>query len=205
MLDPANDEQRKIAMRKIAMTTGAFLVAVTAACALAGCGSTGIATAALEASGLRKPPELPDGQKPPRTVALRLDASPKLNLDKRGQPVALAVRLYKLRQKEAFERTPYTAFLNPQTERDNLGTDLVEVREIMLVPGQRVDVTENVGREAAYLAVVALFQRPAQGRWRTVVAAADAERGGLSIGLHACAMTLGGSSESATLSSVRCQ
>lgn len=171
----------------------------------AGCGSKGIASKALEATGLRKPPELPDAQKPPRSVVLRLHASPKLNLDRRGQPIALAVRLYKLRRVEAFEQAPYSVFLNTQAERDSLGADLVEVREIMLVPGQRYEVVEKISREASHLAVVALFQRPAEQRWRTVVDAADAESKGVTVGLHSCALTMSGSSQSSTLSSVRCQ
>lgn len=189
------------------MRKGLLLGIMLATCALSGCGSNGIAGAALEATGLRRPPEIPDAQKPPRSVALRLHASSKLNLDKRGQPLALSVRLYALRQKDAFEQAPYAAFLNPQAERAALGSDLVEVREIMLVPGQRYEATEKVSREAGHLALVALFQRPAEGRWRTTMAAADAERSGLTVGLHACALTsaAGGSSKSSMLSSVRCQ
>ncbi len=174
-----------------------------ASCLLAGCGSRGLAGAALEAAGLRQPPEVPDAQKPPRKVALRLHAAPKLNLDKRGQPLALSVRLYQLRQKDAFEQAPYAAFLDPQAEREALGRDLVDVREIMLVPGQHYEVTEKVGREAVHLALVALFQRPAEGRWRTTVAASDAERSGVTVGLHACALT--SSAKATKLSSVRCQ
>jgi type VI secretion system protein VasD len=192
----------------MAMRIGSFLarcVVPLAVALLAGCGSNGLAASALEAAGLRKPPELPDAQKPPRSVALRLHASNKLNLDKRGQPLALTVRLYKLRQKDAFDAAPYAAFLNPQLERESLGADLIEVREIMLVPGQRYEVTEKLGREAGHLGVVALFQRPADGRWRTAMPASDAEREGMTIGLHACALTVGGSSQTAMLSSVRCQ
>jgi type VI secretion system protein VasD len=196
-------------MRQMALKTASLAALLLAAAALPGCGSNGLAASALEATGLRKPPELPDAQKPPRSVALRLHASPKLNLDGRGQPLALSVRVYKLRQKEAFEQAPYSAFLNPQAERDSLGADLVEVRELMLVPGQRYEVTEKVSRDAGYVAVVALFQRPAQGRWRATMAALDAERNGLTVGLHACALTLnsasGNGSTAATLSSVRCQ
>lgn len=183
----------------------ACLLATLLAAALSGCGSNGLANAALEATGLRKPPEVPDAQKPPRTVALRLHASNKLNVDKNGQPLALAVRIYKLRHKEAFEQAPYAVFLSQQAERDNLGADLVEVREIMLVPGQRYEVTEKVSREAGHLAVVALFQRPAEGRWRASFAAGEAERKGLTLGLHACAMTSSGSAQASMLSSVRCQ
>lgn len=180
---------------------------------LAGCGGAALgplAGAALEAAGIRKAPELPEAQKPPRNVPLRLHAAAKLNADGRGQPLALAVRLYKLRQKSAFEQMPYAAFLDPQAERERLGADLVEVREIMLVPGQRYEVTEKVAREAGHIGIVALFHRPAAERWRVAFSTPDAEREGITVGLHACAMTVAGAGASASgpaamLGSVRCQ
>jgi len=170
----------------------------------AGCGSKGLASAALEAAGLRKPRAVSDDQAP-RSIPLRLHASHKLNLDVRGQPLALAVRLYQLRDKEAFEHMPYAAFLDPQAERRGLGADLIEVREVMLVPGQRYEVNEKLGRETGYLALVALFQRPAEQRWRVALAASDAERKGLVVGLHACALSVDARGQAAMLSSVRCQ
>ena len=173
---------------------------------LGGCGGTALAplaSAALQAAGMQKPAELPESHKPPRNVPLRLHAADRLNVDARGQPLALAVRLYKLRQKDAFEVAPYAAFLDPRLERESLGADLVEVREIMLVPGQRYEVTEKVAREAGHVGIVALFHTPAAGRWRTAVSSLDAERDGLNVGLHACAMSVG--SGTAALGSVRCQ
>ena len=177
---------------------------------LAGCGGAALAplaNVALEAAGLRKPPELPESQKPPRNVPVKLHAATRLNVNADGQPLALAVRLYKLRQKDAFEGAPYATFLDPRLERESLGADLVEVREIMLVPGQRYEVTEKVAREAGHLGIVALFHTPAAGRWRTAVSSLDAERNGVNVGLHACAMSVGSGSGSgaATLASVRCQ
>ena len=183
---------------------------LVAAAALAGCGGAALAplaNVALEAAGLRKPPELPESQKPPRNVPLRLHAASRLNVNAGGQPLALAVRLYKLRQKDAFDRAPYATFLDPRLERESLGADLVEVREIMLVPGQRYEVTEKVAREAGHLGVVALFHTPAAGRWRTAVSSVDAERDGLNIGLLACAMSVGSTRAGAAAApaSVRCQ
>ena len=175
---------------------------------LAGCGGAALAplaSAALEAAGLRKPAELPESQKPPRNVPLRLHAAKQLNVNERGQPLALAVRVYKLRQKDAFESAPYAAFLDPRVERESLGADLVEVREIMLVPGQRYEVTEKVAREAGHVGLVALFHHPAAGRWRTTVSSIDAEKDGLNVGLHACAMSMGPGGPSTALASVRCQ
>lgn len=181
-----------------------ILVPLSLCLVLAGCGGAALAplaSVALEAAGIRKPPELPESQKPPRKVPLRLHAAGKLNADSAGQPLALSVRLYKLRQKAAFEQMPYAAFLDPQLERESLGADLVEVREIMLVPGQRYEMTEKVGREAGHIGIVALFHRPAAQRWRAAFDAQEAEREGITVGLHTCAMSVG----SASLGSARCQ
>lgn len=180
--------------------------ASTLALLLAGCGGAALAplaSAVLEAAGLRKPPELPESHKPPRNVPLKLHAAQRLNVNAGGQPLALAVRLYKLRQKDAFEGAPYATFLDPRLERDSLGADLVEVREIMLVPGQRYEITEKVAREAGHVGIVALFHTPAAGRWRTAVSSPEAERDGINIGLHACAMSVGAGATA--LASVRCQ
>lgn len=180
---------------------------------LAGCAGGGlgaVAGAGLEAVGLRKAPDLPDAQKPARTVAIRLHAAERLNVDAGGQPLALVARIYKLRQRAAFESAPYAAFLSPQAEHDALGADLLEVKEVTLVPGQHYEVAEKVTREAAYLGVVALFRAPAPQRWRVAFAAAEAEKAGLTVGLHACALTAGAGAgatlgQTSSLSSVHCQ
>lgn len=153
--------------------------------ALAGCAAGG---AALEAVGLRKAPELPDAQKPARKVALRLQAADKLNLDAGGHPLALVARIYTLRQSAAFEQAPYDTFLDPAREKEALGADLVAVREVTLVPGQRYEAVEKVAREANFIGIVALYNAPAPQRWRLAYAAADAERAGVSIAANACAL-----------------
>ena len=160
---------------------------------LGGCaGGAGPAGGALEAIGLRKPaPPVPEAQQPPRNVVVRLHAAPRLNVDARGQPLALLVRIYKLRQRGAFDQAPFAAFLSPQAEREALGADLVEVREVTLVPGQRLDVSDRLARDTPWLGVVALFHAPAGNAWRAVIPAADAEGTGMTIGLHACALSAG--------------
>lgn len=174
----------------------ALRMAFTAALAcllLAGCAGGGLASAALQMVGLTKPPpEVPDAQKPPRTVHLQLHAGQRLNTDAQGQSLALVARIYKLRQRAAFEQAPYASFLDAQKEKALLGPDLLEVKEVLLVPGQRLDLQEKVSREAGFIGVVALFRAPAAQRWRATVAAQDAESDGLTIGLHACAISVAG-------------
>lgn len=165
---------------------------------LAGCG------------GIGKGPELADAQKPARTVSVRLHAAAKLNTDARGRSLALVARVYKLRQSAAFESAPYAAFLSPQAEQAAFGADLVGVKEITLVPGQKYEVQEKVSREAGYIGIVALFNKPAPQRWRLAYSAAEAEPAGVTVGLYACSLASGAGAKAhppklALPEGVRCQ
>lgn len=192
---------------------GTTMIVIAGMLALQGCAAGSIAGAALQIAGVQKPPELPDAQKPPRNVAIRLHAAQNLNAGKAVQPMALATRIYKLRQTAAFQQMHFNAFLNAQTERELLGNDLLDVKEVMLIPGQRYEVVEKVTREAYFIGVVALFQAPAEQQWRLAFAAADAEKSGITVGLHACAMSVGAGAPATTavnetgkpLAAVRCR
>lgn len=157
--------------------------------ALSGCARDGVAHRALEAAGLRQPAA--GLEKSPRQVRLHLHAAPRLNSDALGRPLALVARVYSLRQARAFEAAPYAAFLTPEAEREAFGADLVAVREMIVVPGQRMETIENVPREAAYVGVVALFHSPAPQRWRLAFASHEAEKAGLTLGLQSCALSVG--------------
>jgi type VI secretion system protein VasD len=192
----------------------AVIPAVLACLLLAGCaGNQGsLSSGLLEATGIRKPPPLPEAQQPPRKLAVRLHAAKRLNVDARGNSLALLVRVYKLRQRAAFEQAPYSAFLTPQAEREALGADLLEVRELTLVPGQQLELNEKLPREAGWLGVVALFHAAAPQGWRLAFSAPESEKTGVTVGLHACAMTgnlagnpAGNGAAAKPLSLVRCQ
>lgn len=171
------------------------------------------ASFAMESVGLKAPevPEMPDIQLPARKVALKLHAGSNLNAGATDKPLSLVVRIYKLKQTGAFYSAPYAAFLSPEKEKEALGADLIEVREVNLVPGQLYEVTERVAREAGFVGVVTLFRSPALQRWRIAFGAKDAEMAGVILGLHACSLTVGkgaaaaqGSGVVAAVSPARC-
>lgn len=194
---------------------GTKMIVIAGLLALQGCAAGSIGGTAMDPVGIRKAPELPDAQKPPRNVAIRLHASANLNAGAGSQPLALATRIYKLRQPASFEKMPFDGFLSVHAEREALGNDLLEVKEVMLIPGQRYEIVEKVTREAYFIGVVALFRAPAENRWRLAFAAGDAEKSGLTVGLHACAMSVGAGASEATvttasdagkpLAALRCQ
>lgn len=174
---------------------------------LTGCAVTSaigdLASSALGAVGLNKPDipeapklpsefrEIPDAQKAPRTVVIKLHAGENLNAGANGRPLALVARIYKLKQSEAFQRATYDTFLSPQKEKEVLGAELLEVKEVTLIPGQHYEVTEKVTREAYYIGVVALFRSPAAQRWRVIFPSNGAEKSGIIAGVHACSLTVG--------------
>ena len=81
-------------LRRLARATALLLLASSQAGCAGGTIGT-LANAALQMAGVAKPPpELPDAQKPPRNVSIRLHAAQRLNTDANGRPLALVARIY---------------------------------------------------------------------------------------------------------------
>jgi type VI secretion system protein VasD len=162
---------------------------VLAACGTAAQIATGtVAEIALGAIGI-KVPESANTTRPPKEVPLRLEAAKDMNAGADGEGLSAVLRLYKLKDQTNFLATPYASFGNPEKEKQALGTDLVEVRELILSPGQTLDLKEKMVSEARFLGVVTLFRSPSPQRWRFAYAASEAEKTGVTIGIHTCAMT----------------
>lgn len=172
-----------------------LVVSSISGCAAVGAASTvgQVAKSTMEALGLKKPdaPEVPDSMKQPRTVFIKLHASKALNLDPQQRPLALVAKIYKLKQNINFQQASYDTFLSAQKEKEALGADLLEVKEVTLVPGQRYEISEKVSYEAGYVGVVALFVNPAQQRWRVAFKADESEKSGITVGLQSCSLTVG--------------
>jgi type VI secretion system protein VasD len=155
----------------------------------------GMADSALSAVGLKKPdvpdvPTVPDSALPDFKVNWRVYASESLNVDEQGHALALVLRIYKLKSPDAFLQAPYDTFGDAAKEKAVLGDDLVAAREVQLVPGQHYEATDKVAREARYVGIVALYRNPLPGRWRYAFSTAQADKTGLNIGAHACAMSV---------------
>lgn len=196
---------------------------VSALCAavlagLTGCASPssgGLVDKTLEMVGI-KATDVPEETKAlavpqPKKLSLRVHAGEQLNTDTQKHSLSLVVKIYKLRSANAFLAAPYKSFGSPDTERIAFGSDVVEVRELVLTPGQRHEVMETMPTDATHLAVVALFRAPAEGRWRFAFNVKDAEKTGVTVGLHGCAMSVAAGMPEATppealrVAGVQCQ
>lgn len=149
----------------------------------------GLATRALRLVGLVQNDSPPAALRA-TAVTVRMHASTSLNVNPSGQPLSLVTRVYKLRGTEAFLSAPYETFTSSSREREQLGEELIEVREVQMLPGQQREWREAMPPDAPFLGVVALFRAPDAQHWRVVFATADAAGSGISVGLHACAMSV---------------
>jgi type VI secretion system protein VasD len=169
-----------------------------------------MADAAMEKIGLKKP-ELPELQRPPRKIKLRMYAGDNLNAGARGKPLSVIVKIYKLKDFAAFSQAPYDTFLTSAKEKEAFGGDVLDARELTLIPGKTYEFDETVSRDSAAVAVVALFLTPASERWKYAFSPADSEESGITIGIHACAMSVvagrlvvGGTADPKSIATARC-
>ena len=165
----------------------------TALCvlALAGCASSGgigkAVNRTLESIGIKDG----DGTPEQRTIPLRLYAGDNLNAGNDGRALAAVVKVYHLRDASRFERAPLDAFLDETREREALGDDLLSVDEIVLTPGAQHEIGERLDADANVIGVAVLFRAPAANRWRLAFDTHHkrVEKDGITIGIHACALT----------------
>lgn len=170
-----------------------ILTILLALVSLGGCAAAGtisavtqIAGMALETAGLKKPAGPPQ----PKLIPVRIHAGSNLNADGAGRGLAVVMKIYKLRDATAFMQAPYDAFVDASKGKEMFGNDVIEMREAVLTPGQRLETKEKMTQEMGYLGLVTLFRSPAPERWRFAFAQTDIEKNGVTIGVHACALTV---------------
>jgi type VI secretion system protein VasD len=182
-------------MRSIFSRACATLVVVMATGCASGGGGDTMVDKALQLVGLSKPtpPETPvkDLAPPVRKVTLRLHAGDVLNTDATGRSLSAVARIYKLRDSAAFLQAPYEAFRDAAAGKNPaIEQDVVEAREVVLTPGQHYEVVETVPAQASFVGVVVLFRAPAESRWRFVFDTKAAAAGGVTLGVHGCALSV---------------
>lgn len=180
-------------------SAGAGLAAL--ALSLAGCGLFGGPDAAVEkglqATGINKPQmleglSLEQAQAALKTdVTLRLHAADNLNTDSGGRPLSVVVRVFQLKEAATFLQAPYPVFsADPKSAALPFAADVVSSREVVLSPGQKHEVVESLPNSVRALGVVALFRSPAEGRWRFAFDVKGSQAGGVTLGAHACALSV---------------
>jgi type VI secretion system protein VasD len=184
------------------------------ACSSAPQASSGLFDSALEMVGLQKlepPTSMAEiGQlkaNVPLKLPLRIHAGEKLNAGTSDRPLSLIIKLYKLKGYDGFSRTPYQSFSDGAFKSD----EVVDVKEIVLLPGQRYEVTETMPSGVSHFAVVGLFRSPEELRWKFIFDLEKTGKEGITLGAHACALnvtqgaTVGSPPETRRLAGAHCR
>jgi type VI secretion system protein VasD len=162
--------------------------------ALSGCGTVAeIVGSGLEKAGLKQPASLSEAKAMvplTKDVTLRIHAGEGLNVDPDARPLSVVVRIYRLGSAEAFARAPLSAFKDAHSEKAAFGDEILAVREVVLTPRQKYEVVESLPQSVKFVGIVALFRAPSQDRWRFVFDKEAAARTGITMGAHACALSV---------------
>lgn len=98
-----------------------------------------------------------------------------INPDDAGAPLPVVVRVYQLKGKEKFQQATFKALW--KADKEVLGEDFVDRKEIMVHPEKKTDVYFDLDTKhgPVYLGVVVLFRQPDVEGWRQIVEASSSK------------------------------
>jgi type VI secretion system VasD/TssJ family lipoprotein len=102
-----------------------------------------------------------------RNLKLEIRAEAKLNTDRAQAPAPLALRIYQLRDGEAFKRASFDNLYDQ--DEPTLGAALVRREELHLRPGETRNLEVLLGEDARFVGVLAAFRELAGSQWRTLL------------------------------------
>lgn len=137
---------------KRALTSAAFgTAALAVALFLAGCAGA-------------SPPK-------PTTASAVLAVAPDANPDETGRASPVVVRVYELKQADAFNSAGYFALM--EHEQATLGDSLVHREEFELSPGETRTLTLDIPPGVRYLAAIAGYRQIRSATWKASAAVPD--------------------------------
>jgi type VI secretion system protein VasD len=96
-----------------------------------------------------------------------------INQDDAGAPLPVVARVYQLKGKEKFQQATFKALW--KSDKDVLGEDFVDRKEIMVHPEKKTDLYLDLETKhgPVYLGVMVLFRQPDVEGWRQIVEASS--------------------------------
>lgn len=113
-------------------------------------------------------------------------AAQKINQDESGGSLSVVVRLYQLKDKEAFSQLGFDKITSGKSDKDIFGDALIERSEVVLIPGAPFKSDKTLDAATKYLGVVAMFRQPDSNSWRYLLSADEVRRYGLNFQVENC-------------------
>lgn len=126
----------------------------------------------------------------PKSYEIKAVANPVINRDVSGRPLSVVVHVYQLKESGEFSKLTFDTLASGRPLAELLGKDLLEVSEVMLVPGSEESRSDKIHPEARHVGIVALFRQPDQHYWRVLVDADQVRSKGISFRVQDCFLSL---------------
>jgi type VI secretion system VasD/TssJ family lipoprotein len=102
-----------------------------------------------------------------RNLKLAIRAEAKLNTDRAQAAASLALRIYQLRDGDAFQRASFDNLY--EQDEATLGAALVRRELLHLRPGETRNLELLLGEDARFVGVFAAYRELAGSQWRTLL------------------------------------
>ena len=100
-------------------------------------------------------------------IELAVASQSNVNPDHTGRPSPVIVKIYEMRSDLAFSHSDFRPLFESPVQI--LGSDLLAVDEMVLVPGEARRITYEPVQGTCFMGVLAGFRQLERARWRTVV------------------------------------
>jgi len=100
-------------------------------------------------------------------VRLKVKSEPSLNLDSDQQSLPVVLRVYQLKDPQAFAQASFDELW--KQDKAVLGSSLLSVQELVVYPDrtERYDLSRSKG--VRHLGLMATFRQPESGHWKQLV------------------------------------
>lgn len=123
-------------------------------------------------------------------VEIALQASNRLNLDTKGKPLSVVVRVFKLKDRAEFDRSSYETLTSDQPDKPGLAGDLLGTQELLLLPNSIQRYRESLDDDVQYIGLVAAFRKPSPTGWRLAFPVKELVQRNVIVNLGPCFLTL---------------
>jgi len=100
------------------------------------------------------------------SIDIYLHSAPKLNQDQKHKSLPVQVRIYQLKDKNAFSQATFRELW--QTDTATLGNSLLDKKTITVKPDETTKVSINCKDKCKYIGIAAIFRSPQGDSWHTL-------------------------------------
>lgn len=122
----------------------------------------------------------------PAVYPINGEAAPTINRDTNGKSLSVVVRLYQLKERTDFDRLTFDTATSGKSDQELFGASLVSMKEVVLVPGGKQQITEKLEPDTRFVGIVGYFRKPDPQAWRYLIDAKDARKQGLIFKVEDC-------------------